>query len=149
VQIDGGTGFDVNGPGLDLSGQVVEADDGTLAIDVDGTVDGEDLSAKLTATPDGDCILVSGDATSGDETEPIAEQLCPEDISDEPLSFAGSPVALADLLDNMGELAQFDNFSKLFDIGVVTVEVDGDWYVSPLRSMTELVGSFAAVAEAI
>ena len=35
VQIDGGTGFDVNGPGLDLSGQVVEADDGTLAIDVE------------------------------------------------------------------------------------------------------------------
>ena len=149
VQLDGGTGFDVDGPGLDLSGQVLEADGGTLAIDVNGTVDGEDLSAKLTATPDGDCILVSGDATSGGETEPIAEQLCPEDFSEEGLSFAGSPVALADVLDNMGELVQFDNFSRLFDLGIVTVEVDGDWYVSPLRSTTELVGTFAALAEGI
>ena len=149
VQLDGGTGFDVNAPGVDLSGQVVEADDGTLAIDVEGTVDGEDLSAKLTATPDGDCILVSGDATSGGETEPVAEQLCPEDFSEEGLSFAGSPVALADVLDNMGELVQFDNFSRLFDLGIVTVEVDGDWYVSPLRSTTELVDTFAALAEGI
>ena len=122
---------------------------GTLAIDVKGTVDGEDLSAKLTATPDGDCILVSGDATSGDETEPIAEQLCPEDFSEEGLSFAGSPITLADVLDNMGELVQFDNFSRLFDLGVVTVEVDGDWYVSPLRSTTELISTFAALAEGI
>ncbi len=116
---------------------------------MNGTVDGEDLSAKLTATPDGDCILVSGDATSGGETEPIAEQLCPEDFSEEGLSFAGSPVALADVLDNMGELVQFDNFSRLFDLGIVTVEVDGDWYVSPLRSTTELIGTFAALAEGI
>ena len=49
----------------------------------------------------------------------------------------------------MGELVQFDNFSRLFDLGIVTVEVDGDWYVSPLRSTTELVATFAALAEGI
>ena len=92
---------------------------------------------------------MSGEATSGGETEPIAEQLCPEDVSEEGLSFAGSPVALADVLDNMGVLVQFDNFSRLFDLGIVTVEVDGDWNVSPLRSTTELVGTFAALAEGI
>jgi hypothetical protein len=144
---DAGTGFSLSSTDVNLTGSIVKGDAETLNIDFEGTAEGEEVSATLTATPDADCILLSGDVTSGGETEPVAEQLCPDDFGDEGLELSGAPVALEDVFDQIGDFVEFDRFSQLFDLGLVAVEVDGDWYISPLRSTTELFGAFAALAE--
>jgi hypothetical protein len=55
---------------------------------------------------------------------PESEKFCEDDV----------PGALDEFL-GVGELPDFDIFATTPDIGVLTVEVDGDWYVSPLGTL--------------
>jgi hypothetical protein len=149
-KIEGGVEFSVQSDEVQLTGQVTSAGENTMAIAFQGQSDGDQVTADLTAEPDGSCIVVAGTVTSGDESEQITERLCPEDLDESgTVEIFGEPLELGELLGNVNELVQFDRLSRLFDVGLVAVEVDGDWYVSPLRSTGELFGTFAGVFEGL
>jgi hypothetical protein len=149
-RIEGGVGFSVQSDEVQLTGQVTSAGENTMAIEFQGQSDGDQVTADLTAEPDGSCIVLAGTVTSGDESEPITERLCPEDLDESgTLEVFGEPLDLGKLLGDVNDFVQFDQLTRLFDVGLVAVEVDGDWYVSPLRSTGELFGTVASVFEGL
>ena len=142
----------------DLKGTITAASASAVHVTVDGVNDGQPFEGDITLTPEGTCITVKGDVTSDGDHEFLDDQLCPEDLfgdvdspwfdSDARTMF-GEPIDTAVSLDNLGKLVQFEQLSKLFDIGIVTVKVDGDWYVSPLRTTADLFGSFGRLTEGL
>ena len=116
------------------------------------------MTGDLTLTPEGTCVTVKGDLTSDDDHQYVDDQVCPEDllssqdgdfVDQQAVTIFGQPVDTALSLDKLGKLVQFEQLSKLFDLGVVTVKVDGKWYVSPLRTTADLFGTFGRLAEGL
>jgi hypothetical protein len=111
------TGVEIN----DLKTAASEANDlGTKVMleEVTVTAEGETVHVKK----DGDCYSV--------EAQGETQQLCAADLA---AQIGGSDMdpALATALSNLAA-----GFIK--NTGVVTTEVDGKWYVSPLRTYSEL-----------
>lgn len=147
---DNGSSFVLSGSGTDLRGTITSEGESTVKITVKGTSEDEAFAADLTLTPEGACVNVKGEATSDGQSEYVDEQVCPEDIfGSENAKVPGIDVEKLMSLDKLGKLVQFEQLSRVFDLGIVTVKVDGDWYVSPLRTGAELLGMVAHVTEGI
>lgn len=147
---DNGSSLVMSGSGTDLRGTITSAGESTVQITVKGTSKGEAFAADLTLTPEGTCVNVKGEARSDGDSEYVDEQVCPEDVfGSEDASFLGTDFDTLMSLDKLGKLVQFEQLSRLFDVGIVTVKVGGDWFVSPLRTGAELLGVYAHVTEGI
>jgi len=109
---------------LDLQTQTSEVRGGTRATVTSVRIQAPS-GAEFSVRKDGDCYAVEG----GGENQ----RLCAEDLSDQIESQTGEllPSAVVDVLDNLGSgiLAQ--------GVGVITTEVDGKHYVSPVRTFVE------------
>jgi hypothetical protein len=127
-----------------ITGTVTTVDDKSFKVHATGTsADSGDVSADITVTTDGNCILAKGTSTSDGETNPVDASTCQTHVPE------ASTVPLGSLLGKFGQIVQYDRVAKIFDVGVVTTRVDGKWYVSPLRSTGELFAGFGRVFEGL
>ena len=155
---DNGSTFVVQGPAVDLRGTITAAGESTIQIGLQGKSDDQSVTGDLTLTPEGTCVTVKGDLTTDDDHQYVDDQVCPEDllssqdgdfVDKQAVTIFGQPIDTALSLDKLGKLVQFEQLSKLFDLGIVTVKVDGKWYVSPLRTTADLFGTFGRLAEGL
>jgi hypothetical protein len=149
-QAASGSSFVLQGDGVDLKGTISSEGESTVKLAANGTTPDGDVTADLTLRPEGTCINVTGETTGSGDSQYVDEQVCPEDV----LGPEGANALVGQLnsvasLDKLGKLVQFQQLSRLFDLGVVTVKVGSSWYVSPLRTTGELLGTFAHLTDGL
>ncbi|MFC7616104.1 flagellar basal body protein FliL [Actinokineospora soli] len=106
---------------LELETETTDVEGGTKVLLKKLVVEAEGKTA--TVTKDGECYSAEFDGES--------QRMCADDLTKQFLGSGMPPEvekALTGLVKGMIE-----------NTGVVTVEVDGKWYVSPIRSMTDLM----------
>lgn len=104
-----------------LETEVTDAETGgkkVLLSELEATADGEAFKVRK----DGECYLAEADGES--------QQLCAKDLGAE-LGGSGMDPAVQEALTNLAS-------GLMKNTGVVATEFDGKWYVSPLRTYTEL-----------
>ncbi|WP_424185920.1 flagellar basal body protein FliL [Actinokineospora sp. G85] len=107
---------------LDLSTETQDVDNATKVLLKEVTLRDDDSGERLRVTKDGECYAV--------EVEGDKEQMCADDLATELGGTGMSPDAeraVTNLVKGM-----------MANTGVVTTQVDGKWYVSPLRSLTDI-----------
>jgi hypothetical protein len=127
-----------------ITGTVATIDDETFKVHASGTsADSRAMTADVTVSTDGKCIVAKGTSTSDGETSPIDGNTCGTGVP------GASAIPMGSLLGKFGQIVRYDRIAKLFDIGVVTTQVGGKWYVSPLRSTGEVFAGLGRVFEGL
>jgi hypothetical protein len=99
-----------------------------LVLDV--TDNGEAATIEVTKL-DGACVHV---VITGSSPDTVDEKFCAEDVRHPAEENGVSPQGADVLVRELGQLAE---------VGVVTVKVDGKWYVSPARTLSDLFLTFS------
>jgi hypothetical protein len=99
---------------------------------------GKKLSIKtMTVTADGQTVTIERDAAKNSLTVTLPDQpavTLDEDTID---TYLADAVGSADLDPQALDIIKRE-FKQVIGIGLVTVQVDGKWYVSPIRSVSDI-----------
>ena len=109
--------------------------------DVTDVTGGKKVSLKsLTVTADGQTATIEREPTAGSVTLTVPGE-SPITLDDTTIdSYLVDAIGSAEL-DEQGLDIIKREFKQIIGLGVVTVEVDGKWYVSPIRSASDIVVS--------
>ena len=112
-------------------------DDGVTWAETDVT-GGKKLSIKsMTVTADGQTVTIERDAANGSLTVTLPDQpavTLDEDTID---TYLADAMGSADLDQQALDIIKRE-FKQVIGLGLVTVQVDGKWYVSPIRSVSDI-----------
>ena len=99
---------------------------------------GKKLSIKsMTVTADGQTVTIERDAANGSLTVTLPDQpavTLDEDTID---TYLADAMGSADLDQQALDIIKRE-FKQVIGLGLVTVQVDGKWYVSPIRSVSDI-----------
>jgi len=99
---------------------------------------GKKLSVKsMTVTADGQTVTIRRDAAKGSLTVKLPDQ--PEVTLDAETidTYLEDAIGSTDLDPQALDIIKRE-FKQVIGLGIVTVEVDGKWYVSPIRSVSDI-----------
>ncbi|MGW5051800.1 flagellar basal body protein FliL [Actinokineospora sp. NPDC004072] len=106
---------------INLTTETADVDGGTKVLLKELEVETEGQTVKI--TKDGECYAA--------EVQGERQQICADDLAAE-IGGSGMPPAVEKALTGLVK-------GMMANTGVVTVEVDGKWYVSPIRSLTDVM----------
>ena len=123
---------------LSTSAKDLGVDFSDVTWDVTDVTGGKKLSIKsMTVTADGQTVTIERDAANGSLTVTLPDQpavTLDEDTID---TYLADAMGSADLDQQALDIIKRE-FKQVIGLGLVTVQVDGKWYVSPIRSVSDI-----------